>query len=100
MIRDGVADQRLKLATAWSNIVAPCSGNINLKRSHCLPVRGSSQLIILLCGSLVGGSRSMAFLAKVFACSAVCRLSLGRDIHSRMIFRRCSCSGFNFKSLL
>jgi hypothetical protein len=37
---------------------------------------------------------------KVFACSSVCRLSLGRDIHSRMIFRRCSCSGFNFKSLL
>ena len=32
------------------------------------------------------------FLAKAVACSAVCRLSFGRAIHSRMIFRRVSWS--------
>jgi hypothetical protein len=31
------------------------------------------------------------------ACSSVCRLSFGSDIHSRIIFRRVSCSGFMFK---
>src|SRR5436190_20681451 len=59
-----------------------------------LPVRGRSQLIILLCGSPLDGIRSVAFLAKVLACSSLCRLSFGSDIHSRMIFRRSSCSGF------
>src|SRR3954462_15201544 len=63
-----------------------------------LPVRGRSQLIILLCGSPLGGIRSVAFLAKELACSSLCRLSFGSDIHSRMIFRRASCSGFMFKS--
>jgi hypothetical protein len=39
---------------------------------------------------------SKAFVAKAVACSSVCRLSLGSDIHSRMIVRRASCSGFIF----
>ena len=65
-----------------------------------LPVRGRSQLIILLCGSPLDGIRSVAFLAKELACSSLCRLSFGSDIHSRMIFRRSSCSGFIVKSLV
>jgi hypothetical protein len=77
----------------------PHESEINsLKLNYCFPVRGSSQPIIFLFGSLTDGIRSMAFLAKDFACSGVCRLSLGRDIHSRIIFRRSSCSGFIFKS--
>src|SRR6266511_4096692 len=49
-------------------------------------------------GSPLDGIRSIAFLAKGLACSSVCRLSFGSDIHSRMIFRRVSCSGFMLKS--
>jgi hypothetical protein len=66
---------------------------------HALPVRGSSQLIIFLCGSRTDRIRSVTLLAKVLACSSVCRLSFGSDIHSRMIFRRSSCSGFIFHIL-
>src|SRR5262249_28013133 len=60
-------------------------------------MRGNSQLII--CRSPLDGIRSIAFLAKGLACSSVCRLSFGSDIHSRMIFRRVSCSGFMLKIL-
>jgi hypothetical protein len=35
--------------------------------NYGLPVRGTSQLIIVLCGSTVEGIRSLAFLAKVLA---------------------------------
>jgi hypothetical protein len=35
--------------------------------------------------SPLDGIRSIAFLAKGLACSSVCRLSFGSDIHSRMI---------------
>src|SRR6202158_4387166 len=62
-------------------------------------MRGDSHLIICRYGSTLDGIRSIAFLAKGFACSSVCRLSFGSDIHSRMIFRRASCSGFMLKIL-
>ena len=55
---------------------------------HGLPMRGNSHLIICRYGSPLDGIRSIAFLAKGLACSSVCRLSLGSDIHSRMILRR------------
>src|SRR5271169_761433 len=61
---------------------------------HGLPARGSGHFIIRACGSSLNAIRSIAFLAKVLTCSSVCRLSFGRDIHSRIIFRRSSCSGF------
>jgi hypothetical protein len=66
---------------------------------HAFPVRGNSQLITRLYGSPLYGIRSIAFLAKGLACSSVCRLSRGSDIHSRMIFRRVSCSGLMLKIL-
>src|SRR6266478_5460616 len=62
-------------------------------------MRGNSHLIICRYGSLLDGIRSIAFSAKGLACSSVCRLSFGSDIHSRMIFRRVSCSGFMLKIL-
>jgi hypothetical protein len=58
-----------------------------------------SQLITCRYGSPLEGIRSIAFLAKGPACSSVCRLSAGSAIHSRMIFRRISCSGFMLKAL-
>jgi hypothetical protein len=58
-----------------------------------LPMRGNSHLIIFRYGSPLDGSRSIAFLAKGLACSSVCRLSFGSDIHSRMILRRVSSQG-------
>src|SRR4051812_48154986 len=61
-------------------------------------MRGNSHLIICRYGSPLDGTRSIAFLAKGLACSSVCRLSFGSDIHSRMILRRASCSGFMSKS--
>src|SRR5271167_139914 len=64
-----------------------------------LPVRGNSQPIICRYGSPLDGIRSIAFLAKGMACSSVCRLSFGSAIHSRMIFRRVSCSGRMLKIL-
>jgi hypothetical protein len=66
--------------------------------AHGLPMRGNSHLIICRYGSPRDGSRSIAFLAKGLACSSVCRLSFGSDIHSRTIFRRAACSGFMSKS--
>jgi hypothetical protein len=66
---------------------------------HGLPMRGNNHLIICRYGSPLDGIRSTAFLAKGLACSSVCRLSFGSDIHSRMIFRRASCSGFMSKFL-
>jgi hypothetical protein len=66
---------------------------------HGLPMRGCSHFIICRYGSPLDGTRSLAFSAKGLACSSVCRFSFGRDIHSRMIFRRASCSGFMFKIL-
>src|SRR5712692_1277068 len=39
------------------------------------------------------GTRAITFVAKDAACSSRCRFSFGSDIHSRMIFRRASCSG-------
>src|SRR6478735_7527377 len=65
-----------------------------------LPMRGNSHLIIFRYGSSLDGIRSIAFLAKGLACSSVCRLSFGSDIHSRMILRRVSCSGFILNPLL
>src|SRR6202521_1960466 len=62
-------------------------------------MRRNSHLIICRYGSPLDGVRSIAFLAKGLACSSVCRLSFGSDIHSRMIFRRVSCSGFMLKIL-
>jgi hypothetical protein len=62
-------------------------------------MRGNSHLIICRYGSPLDAIRSIAFLAKGLACSSVCRLSFGSDIHSRMIFRRVSCSGFMLKIL-
>jgi hypothetical protein len=59
-------------------------------KGHGLPMRGNSHLIICRYGSPLDGIRSIAFLAKGLACSSVCRLSFGSDIHSRMIFRRVS----------
>src|SRR5712671_1117997 len=56
-------------------------------------MRGKSHPIIFRYGSPLDGILSIAFLAKGSACSSVCRLSFGSDIHSRMIFRRASCSG-------
>src|SRR5205814_9641597 len=56
-------------------------------------MRGNSHLIICRYGSPLDGIRSIAFLAKGLACSSVSRFSFGSDIHSRMIFRRASCSG-------
>jgi DNA-binding TFAR19-related protein (PDSD5 family) len=67
---------------------------------HGLPMRGNSHPIICWYGSPVDGIRSIAFLAKGLACSSVCRLSFGSDIHSRMILRRASCSGFMSKSFV
>src|SRR3954451_19009289 len=61
-------------------------------------MRGDNHLNICRYGSPLDGIRSIAFLANGLACSSVCRLSFGSDIHSRMIFRRASCSGFMFKS--
>jgi len=52
---------------------------------HGLPMRGNSHLIICRYGSPLDGIRSIAFLAKGLACSSVCRLSFGSNIHSRMI---------------
>ena len=66
---------------------------------HGLPMRGNNHLIICRYGSPLDGICSTAFLAKGLACSSVCRLSFGSDIHSRMIFRRASCSGFMSKFL-
>ena len=66
---------------------------------QAFPVRGNNQLITRRYGSPLDGIRSTAFLAKGLACSSVCRLSLGSDIHSRMIFRRISCSGLMLKIL-
>src|SRR6266853_100788 len=63
-------------------------------------MRGNSHLIICRYGSLLDGIRSIAFLAKGLACSSVCRLSFGSDIHSRMIFRRVSCSGLMLKIMI
>jgi hypothetical protein len=68
-------------------------------RCHGLPTRGNSHRIICRYGSPLDGSRSIAFLAKGLACSSVCRLSFGSDIHSRMILRRVSCSGFMLNPL-
>jgi len=62
-------------------------------------VRGNSQLMTRRYGSPLDGIRSIAFLAKGLACSSVCRLSPGSDIHSRMIFRRIACSGLMLKIL-
>ena len=62
-------------------------------------MRGDNHLNICRYGSPLDGIRSIAFLAKGLACSSVCRLSFGSDIHSRMSFRRVSCSGFMFKIL-
>jgi hypothetical protein len=62
-------------------------------------MRGNSHPIICRYGSPLDGIRSIAFLAKGLACSSVCRLSFGSAIHSRMIFRRVSCSGFMLKIL-
>jgi len=50
-------------------------------------MRGNSHLIIFRYGSPLDGIRSIAFLAKGLACSSVCRVSFGSDIHSRMILR-------------
>ena len=72
----------------------------HLRQGHCLPMRGNSQLIIFRYGSPLDGIRSIAFLAKGLACSWVCRLSFESDIHSRMILRRVSCSGFMLNPLL
>src|SRR3954452_1944043 len=66
---------------------------------HGLPMRGDNHLNICRYGSPLDGIRSIAFLAKGLACSSVCRLSFGSDIHSRMIFRRVSWSGFMLKFL-
>src|SRR5256714_15018345 len=62
-------------------------------------MRGNSHPMICRHGSPLDGIRSIAFLAKGLACSSVCRLSFGSDIHSRMSFRRVSCSGFMLKIL-
>jgi len=72
--------------------------NDRLRWGHGLPMRGDNHLNICRYGSPLDGIRSIAFLANGLACSSVCRLSFGSDIHSRMIFRRASCSGFMFKS--
>jgi hypothetical protein len=74
--------------------------NDRLRRGHGLPMRGNSHLIICRYGSPLDGIRSIAFLAKGLACSSVCRLSFGSDIHSRMILRRVSCSGLMLNPLL
>jgi hypothetical protein len=71
--------------------------NQHLLYGHGLPMRGNSHPIIRRYGSALDGIRSIAFLAKGSACSSVCRLSFASDIHSRMIFRRVSCSGFMLK---
>jgi hypothetical protein len=65
--------------------------------SYVLPMRGDSRLIICWYGLRLDGIRSIAFLAKGLACSCVYRLSIKSNIHSRMIFRRASCSGFMLK---
>jgi hypothetical protein len=46
-------------------------------------MQGNSHLIIFRYGSPLDGIRSIAFLAKGLACSSVCRLSFGSDIHPR-----------------
>jgi hypothetical protein len=63
-------------------------GTIDFAGGHGLPMRGNSHLIICRYGSALDGIRSIAFLAKGLACSSLCRLSFGSDIHSRMILRR------------
>ena len=55
--------------------------NKETQGDHGLPMLGNSHLIICR----YGGIRSIAFLAKGLACSSVCRLSFGSNIHSRMI---------------
>lgn len=62
-------------------------------------MRGDSHLIICRYGSRLDGIRAIAFSAKGLARFSVYRLSFGSDIHSRMIFRRVSCSGFMLKIL-
>src|SRR5258708_39342256 len=66
--------------------------NKETQGDHGLPMLGNSHLIICRYGSLLDGIRSIAFLAKGLAYFSVCPLSFGRDIHSRIIFRRVSCS--------
>src|SRR5436190_16960006 len=62
-----------------------------ISEGHALPMRGSSQLIIPPVWVAAAGRDSLhRLLSKGLACSSVCRLSFGRDIHSRMIFRRAS----------
>jgi hypothetical protein len=77
-----------------------CERMNDRRRGHGLPMRGNNHLIIFRYGSPLDGIRSIAFLAKGLACSSVCRLSSGSDIHSRMILRRVSCSGFMLNPLL
>jgi hypothetical protein len=67
---------------------------------HDLLMRGNGHLIICRYGSALDGIRSIAFLAKGLACSSLCPLSFGSDIHSRMILRRVWCSGFMLNPLL
>src|SRR5262245_25834800 len=60
---------------------------------HGFAIRGTSQPTTLSYGSPLQGTRSLTFFAKDWACSLVRRFSFGCDIHSRIIFRRSSCSG-------
>jgi hypothetical protein len=63
-----------------------------------LPTRSKSHPITFWYGSRRLRWNSFcctALLAKAAACSSVCRLSFGSFIHSRMIFRRVSCSSMS-----
>ena len=70
--------------------------------AYGLPQRGKSQAMTLCCGSPLQRNScfSIALAAKSMACCSVWRLSCGSDIHSRMIVRRTTCSGFMSQSLL
>ena len=65
-----------------------------------LPVRGDNHVMILRLRSplQVNLCFSAACVAKAAACSSVCRLSRGSDIHSRITVRRAACSGLIFKT--
>ena len=94
-----VPDRSLPCRCGIRAVRARCERtNDRLRWGHGLPMRGDNHLNICRYGSPLDGIRSIAFLANGLACSSVCRLSFGSDIHSRMIFRRASCSGFMFKS--
>jgi hypothetical protein len=77
--------------------------NTAVRPDHDLPARGKSHPMTFSKGSLRNlwsGSRRLlwnlfccaAFFANATTCSSPCRLSFGRAIHSRIIFRRVSWS--------